>query len=148
MEHINEASILLLSEIIPQVKDFLKEAESHRIYRSWVETDAMRVYLRKSQRPLAGVMRICLDIATVAVDEGYRQHGLFTAFMLKTHALHPWEATYLEHANPIIEQWCTKRGWTNDPRTFPPSFYLLKKQPESPPATSLLRSTPRGRRNG
>ena len=112
--------------MVPQVEGFLKEAESHRLYRAWVETEAMRVYLRKSQRPLEGVMRQCLDIATIEVEEGYRQQGLFTAFMLKAHALHSWEATYLEHANPIIERWCTRRGWTNDPRTFPPSFYFLK----------------------
>ncbi|SRR6266849_579113 len=116
----------MLAAMVPQVEDFLREAESHRIYRQWVYADTMRVYLRKSQRLLEGERRQCLDIATIEVAEGHARLGLFTAFTLKAHELHSWDATYLEHANSIIQRWCVKRGWTNDPGTFPPSFYLLK----------------------
>ena len=123
---VNDEREKLLAVMVPQVEDFLREAESHRIYRQWVYADTMRVYLRKSQRLLEGENRRCLDIATVEVAEGHARLGFFTAFTLKAHELHSWDATYLEHANPIIERWCVKRGWTNDPKTYPPSFYLLK----------------------
>ena len=62
----------------------------------------------------------CFNFGKIAVV-------VFSSFMLTVHERHPFEATYLEHAfNPLIQQWCTRRGWTPDPGTFPPSFYLLK----------------------
>ncbi len=86
----------LLSQVVPQVEAFLTHAEGKRMYRSWIETDIMSVYLRKSKRLLSGVMRQCLDIAAIEIEEGYQQQGLFSQFMLKVHELHPYEATYIE----------------------------------------------------
>lgn len=124
-----EQAIEQANLIVPQVTEFLEAATARRfLYRSWVETKAIRAYLRKSQRLLDGVARQCLDIASVEIADEYQQQGLFTAFVLQAHELHMWEATYIEHAyNSIIAHWCRKRGWKCDPGSDPLSFYLLKE---------------------
>ena len=68
----------------------------------------------------------CLDVATIQIEEEYREKGLFTAFMNWIYLKNTYEATYLEHCNLIIERWCIKRQWQRDLRADPPSFYLLK----------------------
>ena len=122
----------LLSGIMQQFGAFLIQAETRWQYRVWLETTAMRVYVRKTRRLLAGLMRNSLDIAAIEIAEEQQGKGLFSAFMEKAHSLNPYEVTYLEHAhNPLIEVWCVRHGCALDPGTSPASFYALKTTSET-----------------
>ncbi|MGB8346340.1 MAG: hypothetical protein WCD86_15760 [Ktedonobacteraceae bacterium] len=127
----------LLSGIMQQFGAFLTQAETRWQYRVWLETAAMRVYVRKTRRLLAGIVRNSLDIAAIEIAEEQQGKGLFSAFMTNVHTLNPYEVTYLEHAhNPLIETWCVRHGWVADPGTSPVSFYALKTTGETVQAAS------------
>ena len=122
----------LLAGIMQQFGAFLTEADKRWQYRIWLETAAMRVYVRKTRRILAGTMRNSLDIAAIEIAEEQQGNGLFSAFMTNVHTLNPYEVTYLEHAHsPIIAEWCVRHGWVADPGTSPASFYALKTTSET-----------------
>ena len=135
----------LLAAMMQQFGAFLTEADKRWQYRTWLETAAMRVYMRKTRRLLAGLMRNSLDIAAIEIAEEQQGKGLFSAFMEKAHTLNPYEVTYLEHAhNPLIEAWCVRHGWVADPGTSPTSFYALKTTSETVQAASSDAIPPSG----
>ena len=112
--------------VMSSIEDFLEQANSHRMYRAWVDTDIIRVYMRKSFRPLGGNLKQCLDVGSISIQEEYRGKGLCSFFLSKTHAFNPYDATYIESIlNPIIEQWCIRRAWILVAHASPPSYYKL-----------------------
>jgi len=118
---------LLAEEPLRGLREFLAKAEKPILARQWIETDVMRIYVRKSMRILEGQTLQCLDIAAIEVQEEYQGQGLFKTFVTKAHQLNPYQATCIEHAqSPYIEKWCQTNGWRIIPNTFPPSFYLPK----------------------
>lgn len=91
------------------------------------DEDILHVYVRKSQRYFEERETTCLDIASITIHKAYRGRGIFSTFVSEAHQRHPYCMTYIESVqNPLIQQWCRKRGWNLDPNNDIPSFFLIK----------------------
>lgn len=115
-------------DFLDQLTQFLEESKStKRFSRTWISTDILKVYVRTSMRRLDDKqIRTCFDIASIEVAEEYRRKGIFTATVQKIHAIHPFEATYLENVHAQeIQHWPEKYGWTKN-LYDKYSYYLLK----------------------
>jgi GNAT superfamily N-acetyltransferase len=120
----------IIATLVAQLETFL----DHPTLRNrWIEADdVMSVYLRKAYRRASYPTIASLDIASIEVDPEYQRRGLFRTFVTEAHQRHPYRMTYLESVHtPVLERWCERHGWTLEPSSSPPSYYLLRDAEES-----------------
>lgn len=97
------------------IKKFLKEY--HKFYRSHernshVEVFPIKLYTRKSHRVYNGNVYRCLDIATINVDDEYRNMGIFTDLLTALVDQYSTENFYIESVlNPIVESVAVRQGF-------------------------------------
>lgn len=115
--------------VIESLKEFLSESEKLIINRKWIDDDDMKVYVRKSRRLLTpDLISVCLDIASVEVEEEKQGKGIFSSFLEKAHEMNPWDATYIECVvNQKLRAFLEREGWTQG-KTDTQSFFLLKHE--------------------
>ena len=112
-----------MSNVIDDLKKFIKESETSFTSSKWLSDDKMQVYIRKGHHLIDGKMKTCLDIANVTVYK--KSRGTFTAFLKEAHELNPWCATFAECIQePRLINFFLLNGWT--PVNNFESFYLIK----------------------
>lgn len=79
---------------------FLASSDRNR----WLFEDKIKVYVRKSTRIINKELRCkCLDIASIEVEPGYYNHGIFTDFMTQLLKEYPNLNIYVENiCNPAV----------------------------------------------
>jgi hypothetical protein len=116
--------------VLEKLKEFIDEGkDSGYVPPKWIDDDDMKVYVRKGRHLLkpGGKMQVCLDIASVEVDEDKRGKGIFSNFLEKAHEMNPWDATYVECVhNQDLAVFLMKSGWMMVEGSFPQSFFLMK----------------------
>lgn len=119
----------ILAKISEQIKRW--EFRSHP-NNLWLADNQMKVYIRHSLRLLGERRAKCLDIATVEVRPKLRGKGIFRRFLAEVHALHPYEATFIENVQlPRFREFFRKNNWIEIPMDpeglYPPNFYKFKE---------------------
>lgn len=105
----------------PLIELFNKFYNDPLLRNTHVETDQVKVYVRKSQRHYEGKMVRCLDIASITIVENKnRGRGVFTMFLEKLLKKYPNENFYIESiVNPIVMLITTKFGFVTTPTSHP-----------------------------
>ena len=83
--------------IIEVLADFIRRANERRFGMcEWLDGEEMTVYVRRSVPRVLndGERYTTLDIASIEVHN--RGQGVFTRFLEEAHAMHPYQATYIE----------------------------------------------------
>lgn len=117
--------------VLEQLDNFIKESEAKFLRNLWLEDDDMKVYVRKGRHILGTGQNavITLDIATVEVNEGKQNQGIWTNFLYHAHEMNPWDATYIENIlNPILSVSLVKNGWIPviKPGLYSECYYMPK----------------------
>lgn len=121
--------------VLEQLEEFIvKSKDSFYVLPKWIDDKDMKVYIRKGRHLLrsGGKIQVCLDIASVEVDEDKRGNGIFSNFLKKAHEMNPWDATYVECVhNKDLDTFLVKSGWmmVENPSfgiDGPQSFFLMK----------------------
>lgn len=120
-----------------QLELFLKS--EHR--NQWLDTDVIRVYVRKSHRlyqdrdPMTllpaddgGIIPFkspnCLDIATVEVATKVRGSGVFKDFILHAEQVNPYHYIMVESVgNEDLRGMLVKHGYIIDPESYGLNFF-------------------------
>jgi len=123
-----------LETIYERLRLFIEFADrKERGCSQWIENKTAKIYVRKGYHLIEGDIRVCLDIATVEVNEKYCKQGIFSEILKTFHEKNPWEYTFVEN---VMEQWLVnsvrKRGYSEvrDSGThydLPVSLYRSKK---------------------
>lgn len=113
-----------------QLDIFLAKADENRARNTWISDDKLKVYLRKSARIILPTQRsfvFTLDIASVVVKEEYRRQGIFKDFLIHTHAVNPWQATWVENTwNEDLSLFLEQDGWQAN-EIYPMCWFKLKQ---------------------
>jgi hypothetical protein len=115
-------------DVIEKLKEFIETGQnSNFIFPKWIDDADMMVYVRKSRRilQLRGKMQVCLDIASVIVEQERRGKGIFSKFLKMAHEMNPWDATLVECVNnERLAYFLLKNGYQ---KQFESESYFLMK---------------------
>lgn len=122
------------------VERLLDEFLSSGFRNQWLETKAIRVYVRKSHRvyvdhlepsalpyddniiPFRGPN--CLDIATVEVSQKFRGKGIWRDFIRYAESVNPFQYIMVESVgNADLREMLTKNGYSLDKESFGLNYY-------------------------
>lgn len=109
--------------------DFFEFIKNNNLKISWINESNLRAYVRKSIRYYNNKLCPFLDIATVDVDERYRGHGVFKAFLKKVEAeaCKQSRGVYIENVlEPRLVEFLLKSGYSFFPNTAPECPSLFK----------------------
>lgn len=96
-------------------------ASSHR--NRWLESEHLKVYVRRSQRLVNGQAYKALDIATI--DAEPTGQGIGTRFITAAHELNPFPVTFVENSlHEGLTRWLARNGWLE--HSLPYCWYKLK----------------------
>jgi len=116
--------------VLEKLQEFITEGkDSGYVQPKWLDDESMKVYVRKGRHLLkpGGKIQVCLDIASVEVDEEKRGQGIFSDFLNKAHEMNPWDATFVECVhNQDLALFLMKSGWMMVEASIPQSFFMMK----------------------
>jgi hypothetical protein len=93
----------------------------------WLETDTIKIYIRKGTHMIDGNLAKTLDIANINIDETERGQGVGTMLIDWLHQQNPFPVTHVENIqNPRLYTHLKRLGWLDVAGTEPPSVYKLK----------------------
>jgi len=101
-----------------------------KVRNLWIEEPHMRVYVRRSFRNIGSKTFLCLDCASVEVDEDYRGKGIFSTFLIRfeKEAKKLNRAVFVESIQePRLRNYLLTIGYKDVPGTseFAPNMYKI-----------------------
>ena len=89
-------------------------------YRNiWINTNTLRVYVRKGNHLINNNIVTTLDIANIEVKN--KNKGIGTEFINNAHSSHNFEATFIESIlNKRFYKYLERNRWNKVENSFPP----------------------------
>ncbi len=100
--------------------------DSPKIRNIWIRERDIDVYVRRSNRLIEGNLILCLDIASVEVNENRQGQGIFKAFLyqFEKEAAKMRRAVYVENIlEPRLLDFLIRKGYILIPKSIPPCVY-------------------------
>ncbi len=99
------------TSLIEQAQGFL--ADGWRMgKRQWFYDDYAKVYLKMILKVIEGEPIRTFALATIEVEEPYRQQGYASTFIRELHLINPFPYSYIECViEPILAEHLEKEGW-------------------------------------
>lgn len=94
---------------------------------AWIKSKHIEIYVRRGYHSVGLTCEHTFDIASVNIPEKHQARGVFTRWhdaALAVAKESGFRFVYVENAfNPILHDFCRKRGYTQVPHSYPLCFY-------------------------